>query len=49
MVRRLVAMPMRSPAALYIVSDLSFMFNMSPYRQNVDYVYDIVICYKPFV
>jgi hypothetical protein len=30
MVRRLVAMPMSSPAALYNVSDLSFMFNMAP-------------------
>jgi hypothetical protein len=29
-VRRLVAMPMRSPAALYNVSDLSFMSNMPP-------------------
>ncbi len=47
-VRRLVAMPMRSPAALYNVSDLSFMFNMPPKSKTL-IVYDVVICYKPSV
>ncbi len=48
MVRRLVAMPMRSPAALYNVSDLSFMYYVTQ-KQNVDYAYDVVRCYKPFL
>ena len=34
-VSRLVAMPMRSPAALYNVSDLSFMSNMSPKTETL--------------
>jgi hypothetical protein len=41
-------MPMRSPAALYNVSDLSFMSNMSPKSKTLN-VYDVVICYKPFL
>jgi hypothetical protein len=41
-------MPMRSPAALYNVSDLSFMSNVSP-NCKTPIVYDVVICYKPFL
>jgi hypothetical protein len=47
-VRRLVAMPMRSPAALYNVSDLSFMSHMSPKSRTL-IVYDVVIRYKRFL
>jgi hypothetical protein len=48
MTRRLAAMPMISPAALYIVSDsLSSMSIVTLSKTLI--VYDVVRCYKLFV
>jgi len=46
---RLVAMPMRIPTALYIVSDSCFKSYGHLKQKDAWVFYDVVICYKLFV